>query len=89
MDRTRRQLRNSPSYSPTAVAYNGTRFVTVNSGEFDASTDARIWSTTPDIGNTVDVAWNGQIFVAVGNSTFVDTSPDGLTWTLSNKLPFL
>jgi photosystem II stability/assembly factor-like uncharacterized protein len=71
----------SPSYSPTAVAYNGTRFVTVNSGEFDASTDARIWSTTPDIGNTVDVAWNGQIFVAVGNSTFVDTSPDGLTWT--------
>jgi hypothetical protein len=68
--------------SPDAIAHNGTRFVTVGSGAFEASTDARVWTPTSTLTSADDVAWNGQTFVAVGSSFWVHTSPDGLTWTM-------
>lgn len=69
------------SLSRTAIAHNGTRFVTVGSGSFEASMDARIWTTTGEVASASDVAWNGQLFVAVGGSYWVNTSADGLSWS--------
>jgi IPT/TIG domain len=65
-----------------ALAHNGTRFVNVGSGGFAASLDARLWTLTSKFNSAHDVVWNGQLFVAVGNSSLIYTSPDGLTWTL-------
>jgi hypothetical protein len=75
-----------PPLSPDAIAHNGTRFVTVGSGAFEASTDARVWARTSTLSSADDVAWNGQMFAAVGNSFWVNTSVDGLTWT-TRSLP--
>ena len=63
------------------LAHNGTRFVAVGSG-FEAATDPRIWTSTNSFASADDVAWNGQLFVAVGGELLVDTSPDGLSWTM-------
>jgi hypothetical protein len=69
-----------------AIAYNGTRYVSVGSGAYEASTDAKIWTRTLDLVSGDDVAWNGQLFVTVRSSFFLHTSPDGLTWT-ARSLP--
>jgi len=70
----------------TAIAHSGTRFVSVGSGTFEASTDARVWTPTSSFSSADDVAWNGQTFVAVGSAFWVHTSADGLTWT-TRSLP--
>ncbi len=62
------------------LAHNGTRFVGVGSGSSQVSTDGRFWTAAQGASNTNDVAWNGQLFVAVGGSYWVYTSADGLTW---------
>ncbi|HEX2492809.1 MAG TPA: IPT/TIG domain-containing protein, partial [Steroidobacter sp.] len=65
----------------TGVAHNGTRFVAVTTNRIETSTDARRWVTTLTPGYAVtDVAWNGQMFMAVGNASRVYASTNGLTW---------
>lgn len=67
---------------PSGIVHNGTRYVSVSRDGFHASTDMRVWTaTTDEFTRADDVAWNGQMFVAVGGSSWLYTSADGLTWT--------
>lgn len=44
------------------------------------STDGVSWSSLPAIGGNA-IAYNGSMWVSVGNSGSCETSPDGITWT--------
>lgn len=73
---------NGPAAGATenAIAWNGTRYVIVGDNLIEASTDARVWSTTRSFAPDTDLAWDGRGFVAIGGGE-IATSPDGLTWT--------
>jgi IPT/TIG domain len=71
-----------PRGTQSGLAWTGTRFAAVGSGAgFQASPDALVWTMTSQLATASDVAWDGSLLVAVGNSG-VRTSSDGLTWTL-------
>jgi hypothetical protein len=74
------------------VAWNGTRWVvcgySASSGiAILTSTDGNIWvqASGPTVSKLQGVAWNGSIFVAVGDT--IVTSTDGLTWTAPTLPP--
>ena len=53
---------------------------------FMASGIATTWAQVADfIPDIYGIAWSGTQFIAVGNTGFVATSPDGTTWTLGNS----
>lgn len=68
---------DTASQTMVAVAENGHIYTSVGD-----PTDLGSWSSTT-VGSAAwqDVAWSGAVFVAVGNSGAVATSPDGITWT--------
>ena len=101
------------SYSGQGVAWNGTLWVAVGGGDRDedntiaTSPDGITWT---GLGNDMfdqdfagyssygyGVAWNGTLWVAVGqgtaaggaSTTTIATSPDGITWTPVNNSNYL
>lgn len=82
---TERTLDGGYSGFIQAAAYNGSRWVVVgNSGEIQTSDDnGESWtSRTSGTANALqDIVWLGGVFMAVGVSATLLTSPDGITWT--------
>jgi hypothetical protein len=76
-----------PRGSQRGLAWTGTRFAAVGSGEgFQSSTDALVWTVRSWLSSADDVSWDGTQMIAVGGPFWVQTSGDGLTWT-SRTLP--
>ncbi|RPJ72584.1 MAG: hypothetical protein EHM24_09190, partial [Acidobacteria bacterium] len=74
-----------PRGRPSGLVWTGTRFAAVGSGGgFQASTDALVWNATSGFSTADDVAWDGSLMVAVGS--LVQTSSDGLTWTMRSLM---
>jgi len=65
----------------SGLAWNGSRLVAVGDS-ISASSDFLIWNEREAFGSYNDVAWNAGLFVAVGDSGRIETSTDGLTWTI-------
>jgi len=77
------------------VMWDGSRYFAVGaSGTILSSSDGIVWTTETTSFTDVtleDIAWSGQIYVAVGsrsNGTVILTSPDGQTWTENTSIEF-
>jgi hypothetical protein len=81
---------------PSSICFGNGKFVAVSSGSPSTSstgyhsTDGITWTLTtlPATQAWRSVAWNGSVFIAVGNSATIAISSDGLTWRAGN-IPFL
>lgn len=78
--------RNNVGNNINSIATNGTVFVSV--GEWDTikrSLDGITWNEVTSFAFNFDhffcVIWSINRFIAVGNSSYIYTSPDGLIWT--------
>jgi fibronectin type 3 domain-containing protein len=70
--------------SLTGVGYGGGQFVGVGPSGVATSADGVTWTAVPinlGAGPLIRVAWNGSLWVAVGNGGLLLTSPDGAVWT--------
>jgi pimeloyl-ACP methyl ester carboxylesterase len=65
-----------------ALTWSGSQFTGVtNAGEVIQSTDGLIWTVQPVVPNRLlNVIWWDGVFIAVGDSGAIITSPDGSTW---------
>jgi photosystem II stability/assembly factor-like uncharacterized protein len=63
-----------------ALAFGAGKFVAAG-GSIRTSSDLLVWTDRVGIASEEDVAWDGRLFVSVGGSLTVSTSPDGLAWT--------
>ncbi len=72
-----------PRGRPSGLAFTGARYACVGNADpgFQASADGLAWTVTSWLSSADDVAWDGSLMVAV-RGPWVDTSPDGLTWTM-------
>jgi hypothetical protein len=68
------------AWSPTASIA-----VLVGDGGIFSSTDLITWSRRVSTSNFFGVSWCETQFVAVGSAGKISTSPDGVTWTVSNS----
>jgi hypothetical protein len=75
--------------SMNCSSYNGSVWIISGVNKIIYSSNALNWylATTPNVFNIFDIAWNGTLWVAVGNSlnnyfdAYILTSTDGITWT--------
>jgi len=82
------------------AAWNGSYWLcggTAGAGSaiLGVSSDGITWQpvTGSNLSYVAKLAWNGSLWVAVGrpkikNTVCIDTSPDGVNWTLANNMPF-
>jgi hypothetical protein len=81
---------------PSAICYGNGAFVVVSGGNPGGSstgyysTDGINWTETflPIAQTWRSVAWNGSVFIAVGNTSVFAFSPDGINW-YAGVIPFL
>jgi hypothetical protein len=87
---------NAQTNPPSAICYGNGAFVVVSGGNPGGSstgyysTDGINWTETflPIAQTWRSVAWNGSVFIAVGNTSVFAFSPDGINW-YAGVIPFL
>lgn len=83
------------SFSPTAIAFNGSVYAALSGTTAWTSSDGVTWvyrGSTTLAGNAQSMVWAGNMFVALGKNPGYATvndsivsSPDGQTWTARNS----
>jgi hypothetical protein len=68
-------------FSDILWAGGDNQFVAVGTDTVGTSEDGLSWSTTSLSGSLNDISWNGSVYVAVGSSGRVYSSPDGSNWS--------
>jgi hypothetical protein len=66
------------------VMWDGTQFVVVGAQVSLSSPDGNTWAAHSAPATLDSLAWNGEIYVAVGNSGEILTSSDGIAWLMTN-----
>jgi hypothetical protein len=66
--------------SVEGLAWDGRKLVSVGDA-IQTSSDVLRWEERMALTGLAAVAWNGQMFMAVGRSAFSYSSPTGLTWS--------
>lgn len=64
------------------IAWSGSRYIVVGTGQIVTSTDAATWTTAFQSGDFVAATWNGTEFAAITSGT-ISRSTDGTSWPLT------
>ena len=64
-----------------SIAFGNNVFTVTSGGSYHTTRDLSNWTKTSSAAIPNDITFRKGIFVAVGESGLIQTSPDGYTWT--------